>query len=110
MHMSTGIQVNDRGLSDHTGDSDNNHSFWHHSDIRNGRNIIFWEGILRVKANSIVGILTNRHFMSEFIRSAGGHGIHRCSSQNKSAFKADCANHASLKLASMIMTFQKLHL
>ncbi len=32
-------QAYDRGLSDHTGDSDNNNSFWHHSDITKGINI-----------------------------------------------------------------------
>ncbi len=29
----------DRGMSDRTGESDNSYSFWHHSDITNGRNV-----------------------------------------------------------------------
>ncbi len=32
-------QSYDRGLSDHTGESDNSYSFWQYSDITNGRNI-----------------------------------------------------------------------
>ncbi len=63
----------DKDPPDHTGDSDNSNSFWHHSDITNGRNI-FLEGILIVKPNGKVGILTNL-FSIRILGSAGGHRI-----------------------------------
>ncbi len=55
----------DWGLSDHAKESDNINSFWHHSAITNGRNIDFWEGILTVKTNAMVGILTDNPFLHQ---------------------------------------------
>ncbi len=52
-----------RGPSDHTGDSDNTISFWHHSDITNGRNIDHLGGDPYWKLmNGVVGILTDKPF------------------------------------------------
>ncbi len=41
-------------------------SFWHHSETTNGRNVdVFWKGILTVKANGRMGILTQKHFLNQ---------------------------------------------
>ncbi len=51
-----------QGLSEHTGDSDNSHSFQNHSDNTNGINIDFLEGTVTVKANDRKWMLTDTHF------------------------------------------------
>ncbi len=51
-----------QGLSEHTGDSDNSHSFQNHSDNTNGINIDFLEGTVTVKANDRKWVLTDTHF------------------------------------------------
>ncbi len=61
-----------RGLRLLTGDSDNSNSFQHHSDVKNGRKIIFWKGILTVKANDRVGILRDKLVLHQ--NSLGHHG------------------------------------
>ncbi len=48
-------------------------SFWHHPVITNVRNIDFWEGIQRVKANGRVGIPTDKPFLHQnFLGQPGG--------------------------------------
>ncbi len=76
------------GLSDHTGDSDNSNSFKHHFDIILTLQMveiqIFWEGILTVKVHCRMSILTEKHFLSEFVGSTWElHMIHigRCITQ-----------------------------
>ncbi len=74
---SRGAKAYDRGPSDHTGYSDNSNSFWHHSDITNGRNIDLWEGILTMKANNMVAILTDKSFLCQNYQRQPGWGAHR---------------------------------
>ncbi len=57
--------VYNRGLCDHTGVSDNRISFRHHSDITNSKNRDLSRGILTLKVNDRVGILTDKPFLGQ---------------------------------------------
>ncbi len=62
-------QDSDRGPSDHVGNIDKTNSFRHHFDITTGRNTDLWERILTIKIDGRVVILTEKHFLPEFLVS-----------------------------------------
>ncbi len=68
------------GLSDHTGDSDNSNSFWHHSEITNGRNIDLLGEDSDSEIHGEVGILTNIFSQNSLGQAGEAHRIYidRC--------------------------------
>ncbi len=68
-HM-TGVRMTIKGDSDNTNSFPT--SFWHHTDNTNDSIIDLLEGILKVKDNGRVGILTDKHFLHQHFRGQPG--------------------------------------